>query len=270
MKTKLRVHRGFPLIPEGDKRCVWMDLGVVSYKICDRDFDCDNCPLNQGLAGSEIMKDIDAKGEIYRDSDRFRLPIFSRLAKYETDDSRYFHPNHVWIQVESTDRVTLGIDGILAVVFGKIDGVLLPTPGKRIKRSESCSRILQDHSEFSVLSPVSGHVVQVNDELENFPDKLVIDSMRGGWLLSIQPDNLEDDLKYCRHGDAVLPWYLKELEWFDSVLARSFKQSSETVGETMYDGGELSRNLRDLMPADDYRRLVVSLLGQPPSNKVET
>ncbi|HYX31218.1 MAG TPA: hypothetical protein VE863_21970 [Pyrinomonadaceae bacterium] len=29
--------------------CVWMDAGVMNYKLCDRAFDCDRCPLDQAL-----------------------------------------------------------------------------------------------------------------------------------------------------------------------------------------------------------------------------
>ena len=263
MKTNNNGHKSLRLIPEGDQRCVWMDLGVVSYKICDREFDCDNCPLNQGLTGSDIAGKLDSKTDMPVQSGQFRLPILSRLAKFQTDDNRYFHPNHNWIHVENPDRVTIGIDGILAVVFGKIDKVSLPPPGTIVKRSGNCGKIHQGDSIFTIYSPIAGLVVQVNDLLESFPDKLVIDSMRGGWLLTMKPDNLDEDLEYCRHGDAVFPWYLKELEWFDSVLARSFKEKRENVGMTMYDGGEVSRNLRDLLPLDHYTQLVSSMLGAP-------
>jgi len=267
MKPNNSGQKSFRLIPDGDHRCVWMDLGVVSYKICDRDFDCDNCPLNEGLAGSELTDRTGAKAVADRRFGQFRLPILSRLAKFETDDNRYFHPSHNWVQVEGPDRATIGIDGILAVVFGLISKVTLPVPGTQLSRSEGCGDIHQGDNVFTICSPVSGQVVQVNDLLESFPDKLVIDSMRGGWLLTIQPDNLDEDLNFCRHGDAVFPWYLKELEWFDSVLSRSFKEKQVAVGETMYDGGELSRNLRDLLPADHYNQLVSSLIGAPMARK---
>ena len=29
--------------------CVWMDAGVVNYKLCDRAYDCERCPLDQAL-----------------------------------------------------------------------------------------------------------------------------------------------------------------------------------------------------------------------------
>ena len=33
------------LAPETEP-CVWMSAGLISYKLCDRGFDCENCPLD--------------------------------------------------------------------------------------------------------------------------------------------------------------------------------------------------------------------------------
>ena len=263
MKADKNAQHGFRMIPEGDKRCVWMELGVVNYKICDRDFDCDNCPLNEGLTAhadtSDHGDDIDVSSP-----NQFQLPIFSRLARFKTDDNRYYHPNHTWLEVaEKHNQVTIGVDDIVSTVFGNIDKVLMPEIGSKIERGGILCQIVQQQRVFSVYSPVSGEVVEINQDVERLPDKLVIDSMRSGWIVKMKPDNLEDDLNHCRRGDAVFPWYLKELEWFDSVIARNFKQRSEAVGHTMYDGGELSRNLQDLLPPEQYRLLVLSLLGEP-------
>jgi hypothetical protein len=43
--------------------CVWMDAGVVNYKLCDRGFDCDRCPLDQALHGrpSERSAHVESK-----------------------------------------------------------------------------------------------------------------------------------------------------------------------------------------------------------------
>jgi hypothetical protein len=30
-------------------QCVWMLAGVVSYRLCNRAFDCDHCPLDRAL-----------------------------------------------------------------------------------------------------------------------------------------------------------------------------------------------------------------------------
>ncbi|MFH1011266.1 MAG: hypothetical protein V1784_08530 [bacterium] len=266
----------FSVIPEGEKRCIWMDLGVVAYKICDRDFNCDSCPLDIGLRGAEPTSATEVRrrqgGPISgwesvsrpdATPDPTRLALLSRLGKLMGEGNRYFHPKHTWIRVEVPNRVYVGIDGIVATVLGSVDDISLPRRGLRIRRGESCAQIIQGARAFSIWSPLSGRVVDTNEELHVFPDKLILDSMGGGWLCSIEPDNLEEDLKFCRVGDAVFPWYLKEVEWLDSVLSNSLQWRQEQLGQTMYDGGELSRNLRELLPPDEYRHLVLSFIGKP-------
>lgn len=42
----------YPLIPEEEQKCVWMTTGLISYKLCDRDFQCDICPFDQAVRNS--------------------------------------------------------------------------------------------------------------------------------------------------------------------------------------------------------------------------
>ena len=35
---------------EGKKSCIWMEAGVIDFKICNRDFDCTNCEFDQAMA----------------------------------------------------------------------------------------------------------------------------------------------------------------------------------------------------------------------------
>ena len=269
----------FHVIPDGDKQCIWMETGVVAYKICDRNFDCDNCPLDIGLRGlakaptpPEVVEkknpipnweSVSRRESIH---DPMRFSLVSRMVKSYDGDDRYFHPKHTWIQVETPNRVYIGIDNIAATVLGSVDDISLTSPGQRIERGKSCCQIIQGARAFSILSPVSGRIVEINEELNAFPDKLILDSLGGGWLYCIEPDNIEDDLKFCRAGEAVFPWYLKELEWLDSILAKSLRRSQELLGQTMFDGGNLSRNLQDLLPPDEYRRLVLNFIGEPTSS----
>lgn len=31
------------------QKCLWMDLGVVSYKLCDLEYDCEACPFDRAI-----------------------------------------------------------------------------------------------------------------------------------------------------------------------------------------------------------------------------
>ncbi len=37
------------IVPPGKKKCVWMEAGVVSYKLCDNNYDCPTCVYDQGM-----------------------------------------------------------------------------------------------------------------------------------------------------------------------------------------------------------------------------
>ncbi len=280
MQPKLKDNGRFSVIPEGEKQCVWMEAGVVAYKICDRDFQCENCPLDIGLRG---MSPEPAAGQTARkqpslptlkpdfksrsNGSSLRFSVLSGMNDFQGGDDRYFHPKHTWIQPEASDRIYVGIDSIVATVLGSIDAISLPLPGQRIRRGENCCQVIQGSRAFSILSPISGRIVEINEDLENFPDKVILDSLGKGWLFCVEPDDLEEDLQYCRGGDSVFPWYMKELQWLDSVLADNLQRRQKQLGQTMYDGGELSRNLRDLLSPDEYRQLVLSFIGKPNNHQ---
>jgi glycine cleavage system H lipoate-binding protein len=39
----------FKVVPPDKKKCIWMEAGVVSYKLCDNNFDCQTCTYDQGM-----------------------------------------------------------------------------------------------------------------------------------------------------------------------------------------------------------------------------
>ena len=45
-------------------RCVWMDAGVVNYKLCDRGYDCERCPLDQALHRRPAERSAPVKSQI--------------------------------------------------------------------------------------------------------------------------------------------------------------------------------------------------------------
>jgi len=56
-KPKVEVPEGEGAVEEGVKVCVWAKMGVVSYRICTRDYDCLTCEFDQAMqekmAGAE-------------------------------------------------------------------------------------------------------------------------------------------------------------------------------------------------------------------------
>ena len=36
-------------VSEGKKPCIWMEAGVIDYKICNHDFDCLSCDFDRAM-----------------------------------------------------------------------------------------------------------------------------------------------------------------------------------------------------------------------------
>jgi glycine cleavage system H lipoate-binding protein len=45
------------VVPAWERKCRWMEVGVISYKLCTRNYDCASCPLDQALT-EELGPDI--------------------------------------------------------------------------------------------------------------------------------------------------------------------------------------------------------------------
>ena len=43
-------------IIESKKRCIWMDAGVVQFKLCDKDFDCRSCRFDRAMTESATQQ----------------------------------------------------------------------------------------------------------------------------------------------------------------------------------------------------------------------
>jgi glycine cleavage system H lipoate-binding protein len=43
-------------IIESKKRCIWMDAGVVQFKLCDKDFDCLSCQFDRAMTESATQQ----------------------------------------------------------------------------------------------------------------------------------------------------------------------------------------------------------------------
>jgi glycine cleavage system H protein len=246
------------MIPDGEEPCVWMDAGVLSYKICDRDMDCENCPLDRALRG-----DGGTRPSVSNVSGEVRLsPLVERLSRFSVDTARYYHPGHTWVRIESGNRVCVGLDPLLASVLGELDAVALQKAGENVVRSSAFGEITQGGRCFPVFSPVSGRVRKVNREAVRAPAMVVFSPLETGWLLLVEPSNLEQDLACCRTGSNVLSWMLGSLAQVNAYLAPEAGGAREALGRTLFDGGEIYGGLREVLPPDRYRKLVLDLLGR--------
>ena len=100
------------------------------------------------------------------------------------DDIKY-HREHVWVRVEGK-RATIGITDYAQQQMGDIVYVDLPEADTEIDADSELSEIESTKATSPVVSPVSGMVVEVNEDLADSPEIINEDPYGNGWLVVLE------------------------------------------------------------------------------------
>lgn len=99
---------------------------------------------------------------------------------------------HAWVAVEQSDLITIGITEFAQDSMGEITYLELPEVGKGVQAEEFLCAIGSSKAYVDLLSPVSGEVVEVNEELTNTPNLVNQSPYEKGWFVKVRASNLEE------------------------------------------------------------------------------
>ncbi len=105
----------------------------------------------------------------------------------------YYTKEHEWISVDG-DIGTVGITKHAAEQLGDIVFVELPEVGVQLEQGGDSGVIESVKAASDVYAPVSGEVVEVNEDLEGEPGKVNEDPEGAGWFYKVKLSN-PDELK---------------------------------------------------------------------------
>mgnify|MGYP000291751335 FL=1 len=108
--------------------------------------------------------------------------------KYSTD--------HEWIELKEEDEVVIGITDFAQEQLGDLVYIELPSIGDEITCGDNISVIESVKAASDLIAPVSGEVVDVNNQLEDEPELVSEDPMGEGWFIKVKLSDISelDDL----------------------------------------------------------------------------
>mgnify|MGYP006301822265 CR=1 FL=1 len=112
----------------------------------------------------------------------------------QNPDDRYYTENHEWVRVE--DEVAyVGITVYAQRELGSIVYVELPEPDTVVEKGEEVLSVESVIASSPVYAPLSGRIVEVNEELEDNPNLLNEDAYENHiYVVEIQNRNELDSL----------------------------------------------------------------------------
>jgi len=105
-------------------------------------------------------------------------------------DFRY-SDDHEWAQ-KKDDIVRVGICDFAQSQLGDIVFVELPQIGKKVERNGQFGVVESVKSVSDLLSPVSGEVVSVNDDLQDNPNLINESPYDKGWIVEVKVSDSAD------------------------------------------------------------------------------
>lgn len=229
---------------EPDRPCLWMTAGLLSYRLCDRDFDCERCPLDAALRGEPLPA---GEGE---------PPPVATPVVFPPD--RRYTSGHLWLQGGGATgaAVRVGLDGLAAALLGPPRAVRL-RPDAEIAEGEPLCELELAAGVAALGAPVVCRSPRLNPALASTPGLAALSPYGDGWLLeadagAIEPPELLD-------APAARRLASHDLRHFRRRIALELLSEAE-VGATLADGGTLLTDLRRILGARRYLTLVRELV----------
>lgn len=130
---------------------------------------------------------------------------------YNMPDELYYHEEDTWAKVED-DNIRVGMTDFYQKMAGETTYVDLPFEGDEIAQGDTCGKIQSAKWVGKFVSPVSGEIVEVNQNLEDDCSLINKDPYGEGWIMVVKPSNLTNELNVLFHGADVESWLKQKIK----------------------------------------------------------
>jgi glycine cleavage system H protein len=103
------------------------------------------------------------------------------------DDLKY-HAEHDWARVEG-DEAVVGITWFAADALGELVHFEPPEVGATVTKDQPYGEVESVKAVSDVIAPISGEVLEVNEQVVGAPETVNEDPYGNGWLLRIRVAN---------------------------------------------------------------------------------
>lgn len=177
----------------------------------------------------------------------------SLISWFQLAKDYFYHQGHSWAYVDSNNLVKIGIDDFASKLIGVPSSVVPIRVGQQFQQGKSTIDLLVNGKKLSVLSPVSGKIVEVNNKVLENPELITNSPYTEGWLVKMSPDNFIKDTSNLLSGNVAMAW-LKE-------TVKSINQKMTGTPElVLQDGGKIIPGFAREIDPENWDKLIKEYL----------
>lgn len=251
------------------ERCVWVDAGVLNYKLCDRGFDCEHCPLDAALRDNNAACGEDEHGlslstvpfPEWDDLPDELQPLLAPLHDIPLCDAARYSARHVWVRQTASGMVRIGLDAFAARLLPEHAQLVTVANRSEVREGEAFGWVYAWNKTLPLPAPVSGVVVCRRGEHTDSMNKLRASPYTDGCLLTLSPavGTLATAKVYTPASHA------RRIQRHEASIAgrlrRTLEEGIDRVGICLNDGGAPVASLPDLLGHERYWKLISGYIG---------
>lgn len=231
--------------------CVWMTAGVLAYRLCDRDLDCDRCALDAALRGSRP-----APADVLRNDE---IPG----GALDFPDDRLYAAGHLWVQTVAEQspaepRVRIGLDPFAAALCRRARRFVTTEIGSDCALGDQVGELDFEAGVLPLRAPVAGTLRACNPTLDGSLRALVESPLSDGWLLEFSIADSSASAPNAKQGRRLARLDLRR---FGRLAAMDLLTATPDVGATLPDGGQPLTDLHTILGGLRYLQLLKQLIG---------
>lgn len=134
----------------------------------------------------------------------------AKVQDYDVPDALLYHEQHMWVRVEGEVAV-VGVDDFTQKMAGEVTYVELPSEGDEFEAGDLAGTLETGKWVGKLYSPVSGKIVEINQEAADDPTIINKDPYGEGWLFKVKM-KAKEDLGSLMKVDAAIKWLEEEIK----------------------------------------------------------
>ncbi|MCF8262246.1 MAG: hypothetical protein K9J12_15845 [Melioribacteraceae bacterium] len=225
-----------------DLKCVWMSSGVVEYKLCDKNFDCENCRFDKvirNISSEDSFTNLDL-------GDQTTSDILNKTIHFFEDqiiDNEVIYLNKAaCLKKVFANKYYIKLVDPLTALLGRNSKVEFISNSDFIWKDDNWISVSNNFGKIVIKAPISfNQISKFKSEKESGENK--------NWLSLIEVS--EDDL--AREKQSIND--MKQL--MNQTLSQLYLfKKSIFVDNTMYDGGEKAESLSMVIGKNNHMNLI--------------
>lgn len=255
---------------DNNLQCIWMLAGIINYKLCNRDFQCENCDFDKVMQGILPNKKVDRRvtsensadeiAELLDETMTNQLDhyLFTFFAKCKIHLDRFYHTSHLWYKVDSDNIVSVGINNIIIKILQPVQNINFPQVGTSYSKNQPIVWIMRKDKNLPFYSPVEGKVVKLNRHFLKKPVKT--GGENDDYFFKMEGDRLCDKIQQSCGNMSGLKYFTESANLIRKCLEITFNQTRPTnLGTTLADGGQTQLCLEKVIGELNFKKLISHL-----------